>query len=81
MEHKERNHRNQKTNRWNCDPGLYPCDDYRWTFNYGFLFPESTNIRSRTEYRNQTTQPAYVPRDDSVPSAIVMSVPRKPILR
>jgi hypothetical protein len=32
------------------------------------------------KYRNQTTQPVDVLRDDSVPSAIVMSAPRKPAL-
>jgi serine/threonine protein phosphatase PrpC len=31
------------------------------------------------KYRNQTTQPADAQRDDSVPSAIVMSAPRKPM--
>jgi PPM family protein phosphatase len=44
-----------------------------------FYFRQARTSGPEPKYRNQTTQPADVQRDDSVPSAIVMSAPRKPI--
>jgi len=45
-----------------------------------FYFRKAPSSDPLPKYRNQTTQPADVPRDDSVPNAIVMSAPRNPIL-
>jgi hypothetical protein len=45
-----------------------------------FYFRKARTSRPTPEYRNQTTQHVVVPRDDSVPNAIVMSTPRKPVL-
>jgi PPM family protein phosphatase len=45
-----------------------------------FYFRNTPSSDPVKKYRNQTTQPADVLRDDSVPNAIVMSAPRKPIL-
>ena len=44
-----------------------------------FYFRKTRTSGPAPEYRNQTTQSVDVPRDDSVPSAIVMPVPQKPI--
>jgi serine/threonine protein phosphatase PrpC len=43
-----------------------------------FYFRITRTSHPPPEYRNQTTQPFDILRDDTVPSAIVMSAPRKP---
>ena len=47
--HKQRNQRNQETSCGDCESNHYPCDDYRWTYDFVFLFPERPDIRSRIE--------------------------------
>jgi serine/threonine protein phosphatase PrpC len=44
-----------------------------------FYFRKARTSGPAPKYRNQTTQPVDVMRDDSVPNAIVISTPRKPI--
>jgi len=46
-----------------------------------FYFRKARTSGPAPEYRNQTTQPVDVLRNDSVHSAIVISAPRKPILK
>jgi PPM family protein phosphatase len=46
-----------------------------------FYFRKARTSGPAPGYRNQTTQPVDVLRDDSVPGAIVISAPRKPILK
>ncbi len=45
-----------------------------------FYFRKARTSGPAPKYINQTTQPVNAVRNDSVPSAIVMSAPRKPVL-
>jgi protein phosphatase len=46
-----------------------------------FFIRKTATPKTVREYKNQTSQPVDVLRNDSVPSAIVISAPRKPIVK